>query len=91
MLSNEDEHSRVLAERHEAAGGRVIRFGFSPQSDFWADDIRIAADGTRFTLHCTDGESEVRLKALGRHNVLNALAAARLARLRWASPWMKWP
>lgn len=79
VLSNEDTHSRVLAERHEAAGGRVIRFGFSPQSNFWADGIHITLDGTRFTLHCPDGESEVRLKALGRHNVLNALAAAACA------------
>ena len=79
VLSNEDPHSRVLAERHEATGGRVIRFGFSPQSDFWADEIRIAPDGTRFTLHCPGGESEIRIDALGRHNVLNALAAAACA------------
>ena len=57
----------------------MIRFGFSPQSDFWADEIRIAPDGTRFTLYCPGGESGVRLKALGRHNVLNALAAAACA------------
>ncbi|MDE0341208.1 MAG: UDP-N-acetylmuramoyl-tripeptide--D-alanyl-D-alanine ligase, partial [Nitrospinae bacterium] len=79
VLSNEDEHSRVLAERHEATGERVIRFGFSPQSDFWADEIRIAPDGTRFTLYCPGGESEIRIDALGRHNVLNALAAAACA------------
>ncbi|MDE0333126.1 MAG: UDP-N-acetylmuramoyl-tripeptide--D-alanyl-D-alanine ligase [Nitrospinae bacterium] len=76
VLSNEDPHSRVLAERHEAKGGRVIRFGFSPQSDFWADEIYISSEGAQFMLHCPGGESGVRLKALGRHNVLNALAAA---------------
>ncbi len=79
VLSNEDPHSRVLAERHEAAGGRVIRFGFSPQSDFRADEVHVSAGGTRFTLRCADGESGVRIKALGRHNVLNALAAAACA------------
>ncbi len=79
VLSNEDEHSRVLAGRYESKGGRVIRFGFSRESNFRADEIRIAADGTRFTLHCAYGESEVRLEALGRHNVLNALAAAACA------------
>ena len=79
VLSNEDPHSRILAERHEAAGGRVIRFGFSPQNDFRADEVHVSADGTRFTLRCADGESEVRSKALGRHNVLNALAAAACA------------
>ena len=52
VLSNEDPHCRVLAERYEAMGGRVIHFGFSPQSEFWADGIHISADGTRFTLRC---------------------------------------
>ena len=28
VLSNEDAHSRILAERYEAMGGRVIHFGF---------------------------------------------------------------
>ncbi len=79
VLSNEDPHSRVLAGRHEATGGRVIRFGFSPQSDFWADEIRIDPEGAHFALRGPDGESEVRLQALGRHNVLNALAAAACA------------
>ena len=79
VLSNEDEHSRVLAERYESRGGRVIRFGFSQESDFWADGIQITPDGTRFTLRSPDGESEVRIEALGRHNVLNALAAAACA------------
>ena len=91
VLSNEDPHSRVLAERYEATGGRVIRFGFSPQSDFWADEIRIAADGTRFTLHCAGGESGVRLKALGRHNVLNALAAAACASALGVGSPVRWP
>lgn len=79
VLSNEDEHSRFLAERYESKGGRVIRFGFSQESDFWADGIHITPDGARFTLHCPDGESEVRIEALGRHNVQNALAAAACA------------
>ena len=79
VLSNEDEHSRFLAERYESRGGRVIRFGFSQESDFWADEIQVDPDGTRFTLHCPDGESEVRIEALGRHNVQNALAAAACA------------
>lgn len=79
VLSNEDEHSRFLAERYESKGGRVIRFGFSPENDFWADEVQVDADGTRFRLHCPDGESEVRIEALGRHNVQNALAAAACA------------
>lgn len=79
VLSGEDAHSRTLAERREAAGGRVIRFGFSPANDFWAEGVEIGAEGARFTLRCADGEWSVRLRTLGRHNVLNALAAAACA------------
>ena len=79
VLSNEDEYSRLLAARHEAAGGRVIRFGFSPQSDFRADAVRMDAAGAEFTLCGPGGRRPVRIHALGRHNVLNALAAAACA------------
>ncbi len=79
VLSNEDEYSRVLAVRFEARGGRVIRFGFAQESDFWADDIQITTGGTRFWLRCAEGEREMQIDALGRHNVLNALAASACA------------
>lgn len=79
VLSNEDPHSRVLAGRYESKGGRVIRFGFSRESDFRAEGIHITTGGARFTLRSPDGESEIRIEALGRHNVLNALAAAACA------------
>ena len=76
VISNEDAPSRFLAGRREAAGGRVIRFGFSAESDFRAEEVRLSADGARFVLACAEGRREVRMRALGRHNVLNALAAA---------------
>ncbi len=76
ILSNEDAYSRALAERREAAGERVVRFGFSAESRVWSDAVHITAEGTYFTLKYPDGERDVQLKAIGRHNVLNALAAA---------------
>ncbi len=76
VLSNEDAHSRTLAQRHEARGGRVIRFGFSPENDVWAEEVEVHAGGARFSLGRPDGQGRVRIEALGRHNVLNALAAA---------------
>jgi len=61
-------------------GKRVWRF--SPQSadsDFTARDIRMAVDGTRFTLQTPRGDIEITLPLPGRHNIANALAAAALA------------
>ncbi|MCG8707490.1 UDP-N-acetylmuramoyl-tripeptide--D-alanyl-D-alanine ligase [Brenneria sp. 4F2] len=56
---------------------------FSPQAandvDFFASDVRVCAQGTRFSLHTPFGQLEVMLPLPGRHNVANALAAAALA------------
>lgn len=55
---------------------RVITYGFSSQADFRAEDIRINGTKSNFRVLVTDGElGEVELNAIGKHNVLNALAA----------------
>jgi UDP-N-acetylmuramoyl-L-alanyl-D-glutamate--2,6-diaminopimelate ligase len=41
-----------------------------------ASDIRVAREGTSFTLHTPEGTVPVQLHLLGRYNVANALAAA---------------
>ncbi len=57
---------------------RVIRFGIAALADVTARcDDRAAAN--TFTLVAPGGEIEISLPLLGRHNVLNALAAASLA------------
>ncbi len=78
--SGGDPHCGVLAERFRAAGGRVVTFGLSGECDVRATDIRMSPRGeTTFRLHLGGEEAEVRLGAVGRHNVLNALAAAAAA------------
>ncbi|RLM28136.1 UDP-N-acetylmuramoyl-tripeptide--D-alanyl-D-alanine ligase [Brenneria alni] len=56
---------------------------FSPQAagdtDFFASDIKVLAQGTRFNLHTPFGRIEVMLPLPGRHNVANALAATALS------------
>ncbi|NOT60215.1 MAG: UDP-N-acetylmuramoyl-tripeptide--D-alanyl-D-alanine ligase [Acidobacteria bacterium] len=57
---------------------RVIRFGIDAEAEVKARDIRALDQlaGTAFTLVTPTDEAEVKLPLLGRHNVLNALAAA---------------
>jgi len=81
VLSADDPQSRILARRFEEGGGRVLSFGFSPESGVRGEDVRVSAEGTRFALRMGGEGDEVRLPALGRHNVSNALAAAAAASL----------
>ena len=54
-------------------GGRIITFGLKQSADFFATDIRQDTDaGMEFLLN---GKDPLRIPILGRHNVLNALAA----------------
>jgi UDP-N-acetylmuramoyl-tripeptide--D-alanyl-D-alanine ligase len=67
--------------RSRSRADTVIGFGFGSRADCTIDgDIRVAAAGSVFTLRLPDGETvEVSLPLLGRHNVVNALAAAAAA------------
>lgn len=60
----------------DLAGTRqVVDFGLSPTAIVNAHSI----DGSRFVLSAPSGETEVRLALPGRHNIMNALAAAAAA------------
>jgi len=77
VLCADDAQSAVLAGEFRRAGGRVLGFGFSAESEVRAEDVRLSArEGTRFRLRTPAGDAEVGIPALGRHNVRNALAAA---------------
>ncbi|MGH6636559.1 MAG: UDP-N-acetylmuramoyl-tripeptide--D-alanyl-D-alanine ligase [Gammaproteobacteria bacterium] len=55
---------------------RCIRFGLSPHAEVRADDIGLSVHGSAFELVTPSGASRVTLSLPGKHNVLNALAAA---------------
>ncbi|MGB0134238.1 UDP-N-acetylmuramoyl-tripeptide--D-alanyl-D-alanine ligase [Dokdonella sp.] len=61
-----------------AAGRRIFRFGLGDGADVTARDIRHSAI-VEFTLVTAQGELPVSLALSGRHNLLNALAAASVA------------
>jgi UDP-N-acetylmuramate--alanine ligase len=78
----------VLLVRHEddtalevsgQCPAEVLRFGWTEEADWWAEGLRRTAFGSRFRLF-RRGQfiTEVQLSQPGRHNVLNALAAAAL-------------
>jgi UDP-N-acetylmuramate--alanine ligase len=65
---------------------RIVTYGFSPQADVRAVDLRFAEGGARYSVVISDrttGESrtisDVRLPMPGRHNVLNSLSAVIVA------------
>ncbi len=67
---------RVLAMRDLSKGG-TITYGIENEADVTAKNIRFERFGeTAFTLRTPNDEAEVLFPLNGRHNILNALAAA---------------
>ena len=65
---------------------RVLTYGFSPQADIRAVDVRLGRDGARYDIVISDTLSDrgrtipdLFLPMFGRHNVQNSLAAATVA------------
>ena len=74
VINADDAFGPFFAER--AHGRRLLRFGLEASADVTARDIRLADDGSSFVLVTPMGEADARIALPGRHNVLNALAAA---------------
>jgi UDP-N-acetylmuramoyl-tripeptide--D-alanyl-D-alanine ligase len=77
VLNADDDRVAAMAGLTNA---RVRWFGLSDSADVRAEDIEATATGTRFTLVIGDERMPVRLRILGEHHVLNALAALSAAR-----------
>lgn len=78
VINIDDPHAglwRALAGRR-----RIITFGLGRHAEVRASALRVnEPPGCAFTLHTPAGDAEVRLGLAGRHNVMNALAAAAAA------------
>ncbi len=77
VINADDAFSEYFAQR--APGRRIVRFGLEGNAEVSARGIVAVADGSRFQLVTPQGELAVRLGLPGRHNVMNALAAAAIA------------
>ncbi|RYY96824.1 MAG: UDP-N-acetylmuramate--L-alanine ligase, partial [Alphaproteobacteria bacterium] len=81
------DHPEVQALASRIPDRRRITYGFNPQSDLWAVNVRSDAEGSTFDLVLrARGASEetrwigLKLPMAGRHNVQNSLAAIAVAR-----------
>src|SRR5690606_30026051 len=62
--------------RGMAGDAQILCFGFESHFPVHADEIHAEPAHTRFRLHTPLGSASVTLRALGVHNLRNAMAAA---------------
>jgi UDP-N-acetylmuramoyl-tripeptide--D-alanyl-D-alanine ligase len=73
VLNADDER---VTKFGDVARGRVIRFGTRPPAEFRAEAIEgRGIDGSRFDFASPNGRTRLELPLIGRHNVMNAVAA----------------
>jgi UDP-N-acetylmuramoyl-tripeptide--D-alanyl-D-alanine ligase len=73
VLNADDPHVAAFAK---AARGRVVRFGEKPPAEFRAERIHERGiDGSAFDFVSPAGRTRLELPLIGRHNVMNAVAA----------------
>ncbi|WP_225764784.1 UDP-N-acetylmuramoyl-tripeptide--D-alanyl-D-alanine ligase [Stenotrophomonas sp. Marseille-Q4652] len=81
-IINADDAFAPWFEQHcvgTPARCQVLRFGLDHSAQVTARALQLAPNGSHFVLVTPAGEAEVTLALPGRHNVLNALAAASMA------------
>ena len=76
VLNADDRYYDTLRKKWT---GKVLSFAVDAKADVRAGDIQQGKDHTDFTLTAAGATAEVRLRALGKHNIYNALAAAAAA------------
>ncbi|MCB1555862.1 MAG: UDP-N-acetylmuramate--L-alanine ligase [Alphaproteobacteria bacterium] len=75
------DHPEVQSLVPELTDRRIVTYGFNPQADVRALNLRSGADGSTFDVAFADKVvNDVYLPMLGRHNVQNALAALAVGR-----------
>ena len=82
---NADDHR--VASMADLSKGHVLTFGIENEADVRAKDIEFTGFGnTRFRLVTPAGEAEVAFPLNGKHNVMNALAAAAVGHVYGMGP-----
>ncbi|MEZ6063400.1 MAG: UDP-N-acetylmuramoyl-L-alanyl-D-glutamate--2,6-diaminopimelate ligase [Planctomycetaceae bacterium] len=78
LLNTDDTGCRQLLQENSFSNP-VISLGMSPDAELRAEVLSTTHRSQRIRLHLAQGDADVRLKLIGRHNVMNALFAAGLA------------
>lgn len=81
VLNVDDPRVAAMRELAESRGMRVVSFGQSEAADVRAHDIEVSASGTRCVIEVAGERMPLRLRVLGAHHVVNALAAIAAARV----------
>ncbi len=79
VFNGDDPHSREVVEK--AAVKKAVSFGYTPQNDYHPEQMKGNQDGTTsFILyHKREKIADIKLHVPGKHNILNAMAAAATA------------
>lgn len=72
VIGIDDGHGRRLAD---TVGGSVVTYGFSPDADLRAEEVKADFDGLEFQIHHGGVVRQLKSPLIGRHNVRNFLAA----------------
>jgi UDP-N-acetylmuramoyl-L-alanyl-D-glutamate--2,6-diaminopimelate ligase len=81
VVNGDDPAGQTLATEARAP---VLTYGFTPEADVCAVDVRIEASGTHLKARARDQLIEVHSRLVGRHNVYNILGVLALASgLEW--------
>lgn len=73
IINGEDENCNKLPLH--LFRGEIIKYGFSPEFDIWASDIKTEGDTTYFKAYFKGQIINCRINIFGNYNVSNALAA----------------
>lgn len=79
VLNADDDYFEYWKSLADKSG--VISFGLRAEADVRASGIKATDKGSDFTLHLSESQFSVALSLQGKHNVLNACAAAAIARV----------
>lgn len=74
VLNADDPHwERFLPD--DGSRFQVLTYGFSPEADIQAEILEMTAHGSRFQLHYGAERYTCEIPLIGRHNILNSVAA----------------
>lgn len=76
-ILNEDDQASQLIKKSTAQ--HIVTYGCTSKADIMAENVKLSASGTRFTLITPIGRIEINSQLIGMFNVYNMLAASSVA------------
>ncbi|MDD5594815.1 MAG: UDP-N-acetylmuramoyl-L-alanyl-D-glutamate--2,6-diaminopimelate ligase [Candidatus Omnitrophica bacterium] len=83
IINNDDAFGRRIKEE---VSEKIITYGIENKSDYMAQDLKLGIKESEFTLSGPQMKEKIKTKLIGRHNVLNILAAVSWANQEGIDP-----